>query len=112
MDQAELVIIGITAGLALGLLIAVLIYFVIRWYKKHTHPRRCSNEQSVTTLPIRINGLDASTDFSASISSSVANLGRENESHQKKNSPFSLWSSNQNKDWLTSASGIPRYPYK
>lgn len=112
MDQANLVIVGISVGLALGLLIAILIYFVIRWYKKHAHLRRCSNERSVTTLPIRMNGLDASTDFSASISSSVANLGREKEGHQKKNSPFSLWSSNQNKDWLTSASGILRYTYK
>ncbi|KAK4747537.1 hypothetical protein SAY87_014123 [Trapa incisa] len=113
MDKADLVIIGVTVGLALGLLIAILIYCVIRWYKKHAHLGRCSNERSITTLPIRMNGQDASIDFSASISSSVAHLGKEKESHQKKNSPFSLWSSkHQNKDWLTSASGILRYPYK
>ncbi|PKI69870.1 calcium/calmodulin-regulated receptor-like kinase 2 [Punica granatum] len=112
MHQADLIVIGLSVGLALGLLIAVLIYFVIRWHKKHAHLRRCSNERSLTVLPIRMNGIDASTDFSASITNSVANLGNEKESQQKKNSVFSFWSSNHNKDWLTSASGIPRYPYK
>ncbi|KAI3439520.1 Protein kinase domain-containing protein [Psidium guajava] len=108
MNLPDLTIIGISAGLALGILIALLIFFGIRWYKKHAHLRRCTNERSLTTLPIRMNGSDASTDFSASLSISIANEASDNH---RKNSPFN-WRSHQNKEWLASASGIPRYSYK
>lgn len=55
-----------------------------------------------------MNGSDASTDFSASLSISIANEASDNH---RKNSPFN-WRSHQNKEWLASASGIPRYSYK
>ncbi|KAF8010129.1 hypothetical protein BT93_J0938 [Corymbia citriodora subsp. variegata] len=108
MNQSDLIIVGVPVGLALGLLIALLLFFSVRWYKKHAHLRRCANERSVTALPIRMNGLGTSTDFSASLSISIANGASDN--HQK-NSPFNWWS-HQNKEWLASASGIPRYSYK
>ncbi|KAJ7974253.1 Receptor-like protein kinase [Quillaja saponaria] len=107
VDQAGLVI-GVSVGVALGLLIAVLVFFSIRWYKKRAHLRRCANERSLTTLPIRTNGLGTSTDFSASLTNSIAIQRTEN--HQK-NSPRSWWN-NQNKDRFASASGILKYAYK
>ncbi|XP_030550861.1 calcium/calmodulin-regulated receptor-like kinase 2 [Rhodamnia argentea] len=108
MNQPDLIIIGVSVGLALGILIALLVFFSVRWYKKHAHLRRCANERSLTTLPIRMNGLGTSTDFSASLSTSIANGASDNH---RKNSPFN-WRSHQNKEWLASASGIPRYSYK
>lgn len=106
--KADLVVIGISVGLALGILIALLIFCAIRWYKKRAHLRRCANERSVTTLPIRTNGLGTSTDFSASLSSSIAVKESENV---HKNSQF-FWWNNQNKDRLASVSGTPKYSYK
>lgn len=106
--KANPVVIGISAGLALGILIALLIFCAIRWYKKRAHLRRCANERSVTTLPIRTNGLGTSTDFSASLSSSIAVKESENV---HKNSQF-FWWNNQNKDRLASVSGTPNYSYK
>lgn len=106
--KANLVIIGISVGLALGILIALLVFYAIRWYKKHAHLRRCTNERSVTTVPIRTNGFGTSTDFSASLSNPVAVKGSESG---RKNSQFFLWN-NQKKDRLASISGIPKYSYK
>ncbi|XP_017411213.1 calcium/calmodulin-regulated receptor-like kinase 2 isoform X2 [Vigna angularis] len=107
--QTDLVIIGVSAGLALGILISCLIFFGIRWCKKRSAHRRLSaNESSVTTLPIRTNGLGTSTDFSASLNSSIATSRSENI---KKSSHFNWWS-HQNKDRFASASGILKYSYK
>ncbi|TKY65019.1 leucine-rich repeat receptor serine/threonine-protein kinase [Spatholobus suberectus] len=72
VDQADLVIICVSVGVALGVLIACLIYFSTRWYKKQAHLSRSANEPSLTTLPIRTNGLGTSTDYSASLTSSIA----------------------------------------
>lgn len=112
MNQADLVIIGISVGLAIGILIAIFTYLGIRWYRQHAHLHCCSNERSVTTLPIRTNGLDVSTDLSASLGSSTPTTTKE---IFKKNSAFSWWTTtttNHTRDWLTSASGILQYPYK
>lgn len=108
VHKSDLVIIGICVGLALGILIATLVFFGLRWYKKHAHLRRCSNEQSVATHPIRVNGLGTSTDFSAPVSNSMA---VQASGLPQKNSQISWWS-NHSKDRFTSASGIPRYAYK
>ncbi|PON31255.1 Serine/threonine protein kinase [Parasponia andersonii] len=105
--KANLVIIGISVGLALGILIASLVFYGIRWYKKHARLRRCTNDRSVPTIPIRTSGLGTSTDFSASLSNSVVIQGSEN---LHKNSQFFPW--NQNKDRIASVSGILRYSYK
>ncbi|KAM6549332.1 hypothetical protein CsatB_021008 [Cannabis sativa] len=107
VHKADLVVIGISVGVALGILIASLLFWGLRWYKKHAHLRRCANERSPTTLPIRTNGLGTSTDFSASLSNSVVNQGSES---LPKNSLFS-WN-HQNKDRIASVSGLLRYSYK
>ncbi|CAI8594206.1 unnamed protein product [Vicia faba] len=106
--QSNLVIIGVSVGLALGILISCLIFFGIRWCKKRSHITRSANEPSLTTLPIRTNGVEASTDFSASITSSVTTSRSEN---LQRNSNFSWWN-HQNKDRFASASGILKYSYK
>ncbi|GLT61993.1 hypothetical protein SLA2020_346620 [Shorea laevis] len=106
--KANLVVIGVSVGLALGILIALLVFLVTRWYKKHAHLRKCANEHSVATLPIRTNGLGASTDFSASISSSITPQQPE---HPRKNSPHSWWN-HHGKEQFASPSGIPKYSYK
>lgn len=108
VHQTDLVIIGVSVGVALGILIASLIFFGIRWYRKRAHLRRCANERSFTTLPIQANGLGTSTDYSASLSTSKAIQGSEN---LQKNSPLSWWN-HQNKDRFVSAPGILRYSYK
>lgn len=106
--QTDLVIIGVSVGLALGILICCLIFFGIRWYKKRSHLTRSDSEPSLTTLPIRTNGLETSNDFSASISSSVATSRSQNV---QKNSHFTWWN-HQNKDRFASTSGILKYSYK
>nr|CAN76053.1 hypothetical protein VITISV_019641 [Vitis vinifera] len=108
VNSADLVTIGISAGLAIGILIASLVFCGIRWYKKHSHLRRCANERCSTALPIRTNGLDASIDSSASVSNSIAIPGSE---FPAKDSHLFWWSHRHDKDQLASASGIPRYSY-
>ncbi|KAK8502001.1 hypothetical protein V6N13_036879 [Hibiscus sabdariffa] len=107
VHKADLVIIGISVGLALGILIASLVFFGIRWYRKYAKLRR-SNERRVTVLPIRTNGFGTSTDFSASLSNSVAVGVPE---YLQKSSPNSWWSP-RSKDRFASASGLPKYSYK
>lgn len=108
VHQADLVIIGVSVGLALGILISCLIFFGIRWYKNRAYLSRSTNESSLTTLPIRTNGLGASTDFSASLDSSVSTSRSEN---LKKNSHFTWWN-HESKDRFASASGILKYSYR
>ncbi|KAF5457595.1 hypothetical protein F2P56_021684 [Juglans regia] len=106
---ADLVIIGVSVGLALGIVIASLIFFGTRWYKKRAHLRRCANERSIpsATLPIRTNGTGTSTDFSASLTNSIAIQGSN-----KLPKGYWPWWKHQNKGGFVSASGILRYPYK
>ncbi|KAL1538835.1 Calcium/calmodulin-regulated receptor-like kinase 2, variant 2 [Salvia divinorum] len=107
VQKADLVIIGICVGLAAGILIASLVFFGIRWYRKRARLRQRENERSPSTLPIRRNGLNTSVDFSASLSSSVTN--GPTEPVQK---PQHSWWNNHNKDRFASVSGILRYSYK
>ncbi|RDX66610.1 Calcium/calmodulin-regulated receptor-like kinase 2, partial [Mucuna pruriens] len=108
VHQADLVIICVSVGVALGVLIACLTYFGIRWYKKRAHLSRSVNEPSLTTLPIRTNGLGTSTDFSASLNSSIAT----SRSPNPQKTSHSTWWNHQNKDVFTSASGILKYSFK
>ncbi|KAI9396348.1 hypothetical protein POPTR_004G113400v4 [Populus trichocarpa] len=109
VHKGDLVVIGISVGLALGILIASLIFFGIWWYKKRSNLRQCSNERILPTLPIRMNGLGTSNDFSASLASSITIRGSE---HPQKSSPVSSWWNHHSKDQFASASGILRYSYK
>jgi len=108
VNQGDLVVICVSIGVALGVLIACLVYFGIRWYNKRTHLSRSANEPSLTTIPIRTNGLGTSTDFSDSLDSSVATYRSPNPS---KNSHPAGWN-HQKKDGFASVSGILKYSYK
>lgn len=105
---ADLVIIGISVGLALGILFAILVFYVIRWYRKNVYLRRSTNERSLGTIQIRTNGLDTSAEFSASLSGSIALRGSE-KLHKDSWSP---WRNHHHKDIVASASGVLKYPYK
>lgn len=96
IHKADLVIIGVCVGLALGIPIAALLFWAARWYRKHARLRRCANERSVTILPIRENGFGTSTDFSASL--------------QEPETPRKVF--RKNKDKVASVSGILKYSYK
>ncbi|KAG8384565.1 hypothetical protein BUALT_Bualt04G0131000 [Buddleja alternifolia] len=104
VHKADLVIIGISVGLAVGILIASLVFFGICWYKK----RSKISQHSSATLPIRTNGLDTSIDSSASLASSVNIKGLEYLAQKPQRS----WWNNHNKEKFASASGILRYCYK
>ncbi|XP_027154653.1 calcium/calmodulin-regulated receptor-like kinase 2 [Coffea eugenioides] len=108
VHKADLVIIGISVGLAFGVLIASLVFFGVCWYKRRANFRRCANERSVATLPIRTNGVGTSIDNSASLSTSV--VVKESE-HNSKNLQHSWWN-HHSKDRFASPSGIPTYSYK
>ncbi|XP_042020900.1 calcium/calmodulin-regulated receptor-like kinase 2 isoform X2 [Salvia splendens] len=90
-----------------GILIASLVFFGIRWYKKRARLQQRENERSPSTLPIRRHGLNTSVDFSASLSSSMTN--GPTEPIQK---PQHSWWNNNSKDRFASVSGILRYSYK
>lgn len=106
--KTDLVIIGVSVGVAVGIFLAALVFFGIQWFKKHAHLRQSRNERSVSTLPIRTNGQGTSFDSSASLSNSVNIKVLD---HPVKNSHLSWWS-HHSKDRFPSASGIPRYHYK
>lgn len=108
VHKSELVVIGISVGLALGILIAVLGFWGICWFKKRSHLRSVNNDHSGMTLPIRTNGLGSSIDSSASLSDSEYVKGSD---YLPKGSHLSWWKYHS-KDGLASASGIPRYLYK
>lgn len=110
VNQADLVIIGVSVGLALGILLASLVFFGIRWYKKQAHLQRRANEPIVTsaTLPIRSNGFGTSNDFSTSLTNSIAPQGSE----KLPKSSHVYWWKHPNKDHFVSGSGILRYSYK
>ncbi|CAL0299090.1 unnamed protein product [Lupinus luteus] len=112
--QFFLLITGVSFGLALGILSAVLVFFFMRCSKKDTSIRQSANDTSkindtsVTVLPIRTNGLETSTDYSASITSPTAVSRSENG---QRDSNFSWWS-HQSKDRFAKPSGIFKYSYK
>ncbi|XVF31626.1 hypothetical protein REPUB_Repub17cG0007500 [Reevesia pubescens] len=110
VNNSDLVVIGISVGLALGILVASLVFFGIKWYKKRVNLRQYSNERSLPVLPIRTNGFGTSTDFSASLTNSIAVQVPE---YHQKSSPNSWWSPHS-KDRFASASssGLPKYSYK
>ncbi|KAG8662416.1 calcium/calmodulin-regulated receptor-like kinase 2 isoform X2 [Manihot esculenta] len=108
VHDSDLIIIGVSVGLALGILIASLVFFGIRWYKNHAHLQQCANECSLTTLPIHINGLETSTDFSGSLANSMT---VQQPGKPRKSSQF-FWWNHHSKDRFTSAPGILRYSYK
>ncbi|KVH92641.1 calcium/calmodulin-regulated receptor-like kinase 2 isoform X2 [Cynara cardunculus var. scolymus] len=108
VPKADLVIIGVCVGLAVGILLASLAFFGVRWYRRRAHLRKCANDNSPSTLPIRQNGVDTSNILSESFASSVT---VKVSTYPAKTSLLSKWNKN-GKEQLASASGLPRYTYK
>ncbi|KAJ9562292.1 hypothetical protein OSB04_007452 [Centaurea solstitialis] len=108
VQKADLVIIGVCVGVAVGILLASLAFFGIRWYRRRAHLRKCANDNSAATLPIRRNGVDTSSIWSESFPNSVT---VKVSTYPAKTSPLSKWNKNH-KEQLASASGLPRYSYK
>ncbi|KAK6913408.1 Protein kinase domain [Dillenia turbinata] len=107
-QQADLAVVGVSAGVAVSILLASIIYCTIKWYKRHSHLRLCANERSPTTPPIRLHGLDTSLNFSSSVANSNVVQGPDLIPRSGKSS----WWRNRSKDRFVSAPGIPRYSYK
>lgn len=104
-NQIE-VILGVSVGVAVGILVAFCAYIAIRFYRKHSHVRQQPNELSAASLPIRANGVGTSIDSSASLSvaDGLHQMGNRNTYWGQRG--------HQNKDLFASMSGIPRYSYK
>ncbi|XP_058115170.1 calcium/calmodulin-regulated receptor-like kinase 2 [Magnolia sinica] len=110
MHQTELVIVCVTVGVAFGILAASGTFIAVRLYRKRSRLQNHSNENGVTTLPIRANGIGTSMESSVSLSHSDVFHGSPHLA--KKSTQWSWWGSHDNKDMFSSVSGIPRYSYK
>lgn len=108
VNQTNIIIIGVSVGVTIGILIAACAFIAVRFYRKRSHVQHRSNE-SAASLPIRVNGIGASIDSSASIS--VSEIGHDLR-HTGRTNPYWGRRGNQNKDILHSLSGIPKYLYK
>ncbi|CAA7397875.1 unnamed protein product [Spirodela intermedia] len=109
VNQTDSVIIGVSVGLAAGILLSLCILITIRCFLKRSLKQKSSEERSASTLPIRINDILASMDSSVSMASSTE------PSHAmppsvKRGIPRPKKVAHS--DIFASASGIPRYLYK
>lgn len=106
MGQTDKIIIGVTVGVAVGIVLSCCAFFVIRFCRKRVPPSLSSRDLSNASLPIRANGIDSSIDSSVSLSIS----------HDPEDLPNrgNYWGQrkHQERDLFSSFSGIPRYLYK
>ncbi|XP_076906034.1 calcium/calmodulin-regulated receptor-like kinase 2 [Bidens hawaiensis] len=108
MTKADLVIIGVCAGVAVGVFLSSLVFLGIRWHKARARLRKRVNDHGPSTIPICENGVNTSNIPSESFSNS---LTVKVSTYPVKTSPLSKWNKYR-KEQLVSASGLPRYPYK
>ena len=104
-------IIGISIGITIGLVIGGCI--LICYYKAHKRPKQQiqapSSDWQGMELPIRVNGLDAS-----SVLSDIT-IGTDSPPRGKaKNGTFKSWfgGGEKNSNTILSHSGLPNFPYK
>ncbi|CAM8923248.1 unnamed protein product [Rhodiola kirilowii] len=107
-NQADLVIVGISVGLALGILIAALAFFGIWWYRKHYLNQPHVNERSLASSQRHINESNSTLHSSTSLSHSVQVDGIDSNPTSCQPS----WWARHSKNQFISSSGIPRYSYK
>ncbi|PKU87540.1 calcium/calmodulin-regulated receptor-like kinase 2 [Dendrobium catenatum] len=106
MGQTDKIIIGVTVGVAVGIVLSCCAFFAVRLCRKRVPRSLSSRDLSNASLPIRANGIDSSMDSSVSLSISHDQEDLPNRSNywgQRKH---------QERDLLSSFSGIPRYLYK
>lgn len=106
MGQTDKIIIGVTVGVAAGIVLSCCAFFVVRFCRKRAPPSVSSREFNTASLPIRANGIDSSIDSSASLS-----IGYDLEDVPNRTK---YWGQrkHQERDLFSSFSGIPRYVYK
>ncbi|XP_020090089.1 calcium/calmodulin-regulated receptor-like kinase 2 isoform X1 [Ananas comosus] len=104
-SQANITIIGVTVGAVAVILIAVAVFVLIRIYKNWSR-----KEPSISSLPIRTNGANA-TSIDSSVSISVSESAHDLQTTATRNTYWGRRGQHNN-DLHTSASGIPRYSYK
>lgn len=104
--QADLVVIGVSVGVAIGILLASCAFVAVRLYRKRSHLQHHESESNASSLPIRTNGIGTSMESSVSLSIT------EIVHHQHLTKKHWSWWGNHDKDMFGSVSGIPRYSYK
>lgn len=107
MGPADLVVIGVSVGVAIGILVAFCAFVAIRLYRKRSIIQHHTSESRVSSLPIRTNGIGTSMEPSVSFSNSE--IVHNSHHSAKKNRS---WWGHHDKDVFASVSGIPRYSYK
>lgn len=99
-------ILGISIGVVIGVFLAILALYCIRYQRKRAQINSSSSRRAAT-LPIRTNGVDTCTVLSDST------MGADSPRHYEKSvNGMSLWFDGFKKSSVVSASGIPEYCYR
>ncbi|GLJ15548.1 hypothetical protein SUGI_0255370 [Cryptomeria japonica] len=98
-------IIGISIGVTIGAVLATFTLLCIRFHRRRAKVEGSNSDQRGLSMPMRYNGADSSTVLSDST------VGCESPEAGKR-SVFSTWWRRQENNLLTTASGIPRYPFR
>lgn len=99
-------ILGISIGVVIGVFLAILALYCIRYQRKRAQINSSSSRRAAT-LPIRTNGVDTCTVLSDST------MGADSPMHYEKSvNGMSLWFDGFKKSSFVSASGIPEYCYR
>jgi hypothetical protein len=96
--------IGTTVGVVIGVLLAVGILLCLR-YRRSQEQIRSSSSRRASMVPIRTNGVNASTMLSSSTTGQESPRGLEDRAD-------SLRLEGPGRNSMISASGIPKYAYK
>nr|GEV72164.1 calcium/calmodulin-regulated receptor-like kinase 2 [Tanacetum cinerariifolium] len=108
VHKVDLVIMGVSVGLAVGTLITLLVFLSIRWYKRHSYLRRSAHDGSPWGLPVHKRGIDSRNILSESINNSVK---VKLASYPAKHSPLATLPNNV-KERVAPVSGLLKYSYK
>ncbi|KAJ6727978.1 hypothetical protein OIU74_006094 [Salix koriyanagi] len=103
MESSELII-GISIGVVIGVFLAILALFCMRYHRKRSQIGSSSSRRAVT-IPIRANGADACTIMSDST------IDPESPVKSGRNR-VPLWLEGFKRSNTVSFSGIPEYSYK
>ncbi|XP_038690108.1 transcription factor bHLH123-like isoform X5 [Tripterygium wilfordii] len=102
--ESSLSIIGFSIGVVIGVLLAILAFFCVRYHRKRSQIGNSSSRRAVT-LPIRENGADSCIILSDST------IDPESPMKSGRNG-MSSWLEGFKKSNGVSMSGIPAHPYK
>ncbi|KAK8968939.1 putative leucine-rich repeat receptor-like serine/threonine-protein kinase [Platanthera guangdongensis] len=109
MPQTEKIIIGVTVGVAVGIILSCCTFFAVRFCGKREPRSESSRDLRTASLPIRANGIDSSLDSSSSFS--TLENGPDLQ-HMPNRSNYRGLKKHTERDLFSSLSAIPRYLYK